>query len=432
MRIVLIADVFPPLRSSGAVQLRDLSREFARQGHDVTVLVAAPGLREGWRIDVWNGVRIVRLRTPETKDVGYVRRAIGEFLMPYMMLQYFKKTPLAKETWDGVVWYSPTIFLGPVANALKRASRCPSYLIIRDIFPEWAVDMGLMGRGLPYQIFKAVARYQYSVADVIGVQTPGNLAYFNRPTGNPKRRIEVLHNWLADAPDTGCSIAIRSTHLAGRKIFVYAGNMGIAQGMGILLDLAERLNARDDVGFLFVGRGSDARRLRDDARNRNLDNVLFFDEIDPDEIPGLYAQCHVGLVALDPRHKTHNIPGKFLSYMQASLPVLACINAGNDLVDLIGEIGVGEVCIDHSVATLALLAEKLLGRLDQDAGMKRRCKTLSTSIFSSAAAVEQIGSALQTKNERKTILHRSTQFSGSSCKSVATDEAAPEYPSRIQ
>ena len=64
MRIVLVADVFPPLRSSGAVQLSDLSREFARQGHDITVLVASPDLKEEWRIDTWKGVRIVRLRTP--------------------------------------------------------------------------------------------------------------------------------------------------------------------------------------------------------------------------------------------------------------------------------------------------------------------------------------------------------------------------------
>jgi len=67
--------------------------------------------------------------------------------------------------------------------------------------------------------------------------------------------------------------------------------------------------------------------------------VLFYDEIDPDEIPGLYAQCHVGIVALDPRHKTHNIPGKFLSYMQSGLPVLASINPGNDLVELIQRSG---------------------------------------------------------------------------------------------
>ena len=430
MRIALVADVFPPLRSSGAVQLRDLSREFVRQGHDVTVMVASPELSEDWRIDMWNGVRIVRLRTPQTKDVSYARRAIGEFLMPYAMLRNLKKTPLANARWDGVVWYSPTIFLGPVASALKRASGCPSYLIIRDIFPEWAVDMGIMGRGLPYRIFKAVANYQYSVADVIGVQTPGNLAYFTGP-GQPPRQLEVLHNWLADAPDAGCSIAVDRTALRGRKIFVYAGNMGVAQGMDVLIDLAERLKSRTSIGFLFVGRGSDARRLRDDAAARGLDNVVFFDEIDPDDIPGLYAQCHVGLVALDARHKTHNIPGKFLSYMQASLPVLASINEGNDLVELIGQQGVGAACTDHSADTLALLAQQVLDQLEQDPAIRQRCKNLARSMFSSEAAVHQICTSLKKQHERHHVFQRAARHSGPAGASVASKETTPEYSQKL-
>lgn len=431
MRIVLIADVFPPLRSSGAVQLRDLSCEFARQGHDITVLVASPELDEDWRVDTWRGVRTVRLRTPKTKDVGYVRRTLGEFLMPYAMLRNLKKSPLATEKWDGVVWYSPTIFLGPIANALKKASRCPSYLIIRDIFPEWAVDMGLMGRGLPYRFFKSVASYQYSVADVIGVQTPGNRAYFMEGSGESKQKVEVLHNWLADAPNAGCSVIVDNTRLAGRKVFVYAGNMGIAQGMDVLLDLAARLQNRHDVGFLFVGRGSDARRLRDQAKSRNLDNVVFLDEIDPDEIPGLYAQCHVGLVALDPRHKTHNIPGKFLSYMQSGLPVLASINAGNDLVDLINEKQVGAVCTDQSVEMLASLAEQLLARLEQDHSIEKRCKALATDMFSSMTAVRQVSAALQTQHELKNIFSRLAPIPGRQGAPVAPDETTPEYSSGI-
>jgi glycosyltransferase involved in cell wall biosynthesis len=426
-RIVLIADVFPPLRSSGAVQLRDLSSEFARQGHDVTVLVASPDLGQDWRIDLWNGVRIVRLRTPKTKDVSYARRAIGEFLMPYTMLRNLKRSPLAKETWDGVVWYSPTIFLGPIANALKQASACRSYLIIRDIFPEWAVDMGIMGRGLPYRFFKAIANYQYSVADVIGVQTPGNLAYFADSSRHVDHGIEVLHNWLAAATESGCSIRVSDTALRGRKVFVYAGNMGVAQGMDILIDLAERLKAREDIGFLFVGRGSDAKRIRDNAAARQLDNIAFFDEIDPDEIPGLYAQCHVGLVALDPRHKTHNIPGKFLSYMQSSLPVLASINAGNDLVELIEENGVGAVCTDRSVDTLARLAEGLLAKLATDPDMKNRCKSLSADMFSSTTAVRQITAALQKEHARKSIFAKDTGNARIESSAVDQGQAAPEY-----
>ena len=394
MRIALIADTFPPLRTSGAVQLRDLSWEFARQGHQLTVLLPASDLDRDWELQNADGVEVLRLRAPRTKDIGYVRRTLGELLMPFAMLRNLRKSPLARQKWDGVVWYAPSIFHGPLASALKRASGCKGYLIIRDIFPEWAVDMGLMGRGLPYRFFDAVARYQYSVADVIGVQTPGNLAYFENWRQLPGRTLEVLQNWLGEPAKKPCAIRVDATLLAGRKVFVYAGNMGVAQGMDRVLDLAERLLHRPDVGFLFVGRGSDAARLKTTAQARGLSNVVFFDEIDPDEIPDLYAQCSVGIVALDPRHQSHNIPGKFLTYIQSGLPVLANVNAGNDLAALIRREQVGQVCESNDVEQLARMAETLLSQISTDLALPLRCSQLFARQFSVEQAVCQILTAL--------------------------------------
>lgn len=395
MRIVLTGDVFPPLRSSAAVLLRDLSLEMVRQGHQLTVLVPAPELEEPWRLEALEGVEVLRLKAPRTKDVGLVRRALAELWMPVAMWRNLRRSPLCSKRWDGVVWYSPTIFLGPLAWVLKRRSRCRGYLVLRDIFPEWAVDMGLMRRGIPYLFFKAMEWFQYRVADVIGVQTQSALTYFETRARLPERRVEVLQNWLADAPVQRCSISVAAGPLAGRRIFVYAGNMGVAQGMDLLLDLAAALHHRTDVGFIFVGRGSEAARLRHVAVQRNLDNVQFHDEIDPAEIPGLYAQCHVGLVALDSRHRTHNVPGKFLSYMWAGLPVLASINPGNDLTDVIRQADVGRVCEDHRVESLHNSAEELLRLIAQDAAaIQMRCRQLAADLFSPEAAVRQIVSGL--------------------------------------
>lgn len=394
MRIALIADTFPPLRTSGAVQLRDLSREFARQGHHLTVLLPSAEQKVPWLLEDVDGVQVLRLKAPRTKDIGYVRRTFGELAMPFAMLRQLRKSPLAGERWEGVVWYSPSIFHGPLASALKRSSGCKGYLIIRDIFPEWAVDMGLMGRGLPYRVFDAVARYQYSVADVIGVQTPGNRSYFHRWQQRPGRTLEVLQNWLDKSAQARCSIRLSETPFAGRKVFVYAGNMGVAQGMDILLDLADLLRSRKDVGFLFVGRGSDAARLKTLAIERQLDNVLFHDEIHPDEIPDLYAQCSAGIVALDPRHKSHNIPGKFLTYMQSGLPVLANINAGNDLAQIIRDYRVGQVCENNQANDLMVLANSLLMQIEQDTDLSDRCRNLFQREFAVEKTVRQIVAAL--------------------------------------
>jgi glycosyltransferase involved in cell wall biosynthesis len=394
MRIALIADTFPPLCNSGAVQLRDLSREFVRQGHELTVILPSADIKQLWALENVDGVQVLRLSSPRTKDIGYVRRTLGELFMPFVMLRGLKKSPLANQKWDGVAWYSPSIFHGPLVSALKKASHCKSYLIIRDIFPEWAVDMELMGRGLPYRFFDALARYQYSVADIIGVQTPGNLIYFGDWHGKPGRTLEVLQNWLGKPASKRCPIRLEETVLAGRNVFVYAGNMGIAQGMDILLDLAQRLHQRDDVGFLFVGRGSDVQRLQRDVRARGLSNVVFFDEIDPDEIPDLYAQCNVGMVALDPRHKSHNIPGKFLTYMQSGLPVLANVNAGNDLAKRIRDERVGQVCESNQVDELLQLIDKLLVQIEADKDLSARCSRLFEREFAVEQAVQQIVTAL--------------------------------------
>lgn len=366
------------------------------------VVLPSADQQEPWLLDEMDGVKVLRLKAPRTKDIGYVRRTLAELVMPFAMLRQYRRSPLAGMRWDGVVWYAPSIFHGPLASALKKSSDCKGYLIIRDIFPEWAVDMGLMGRGLPYRFFDAVARYQYTVADVIGVQTPGNRRYFEKWLEQPGRQLEILQNWLGSPAKLRSSIRIGDTPLAGRKVFVYAGNMGVAQGMHILLELAARLSYRSDLGFLFVGRGSDSSQLKVNAQARGLANVVFFDEIDPDEIPDLYAQCDAGIVALDPRHKSHNIPGKFLTYMQCGLPVLANINAGNDLAQMIRVEGVGRVCESNRVDELVQLAENLMDQIGVDSTLPARCIDLFNREFAVETTVKQIVAALMADTNRCT------------------------------
>jgi glycosyltransferase involved in cell wall biosynthesis len=393
---LLVADAFPPMRTSAAVLLHDLACEMSNQGHDVTVMIPAPGQTEPWSISDERFGRVLRIKTPGTKDIGYVQRTLAEFYLPFIMYSRFKRSSLFNRPIDGVVFYSPSIFFGPLIRRLKKHFGCKAYLIVRDMFPDWALDLGLLRKGPPYYLLKQVERNQYQVADTIGVQCPGNLALLSANPGI-SCKAEVLWNWMGPAASSSieCPIRLSDTPLRGRKVFVYAGNMGVAQGMGAFMELAERLLQRTDIGFLFVGRGSDAQLLRESAASKGLNNVAFFDEIDPSEIPALYAQCHVGLVALDPRHKTHNIPGKFLSYMQCGLPVLASINPGNDLVELIRSERVGKVSVSSSAQELADLALALMDEVDSDADIAMRCKALSDRLFSPVTTVQQIVRALQ-------------------------------------
>ena len=390
MRILLISTDYPPLRTSAAVQMRDLAQEFLRQGHEPVVIVPSADLHFAWKSEMQDKVEVLRLAGTRTRDTGYLRRTISELLLPFLMLHALRKSPHRDTKWDLVAWYSPTIFFGPLIWALKRASNCHTYLILRDIFPEWAHDLGLMGKSPVFKFFKTVANFQYAMADTIGVQTPSNMTYLTQWSKAPARRLEVLQNWQMPLPNVGSSISIPATPLAGRKIFVYVGNMGVAQGMDIFVDLAESLKHRQDLGFLFVGRGSEVARLSATVSARSLANTLFCNEVDSREMPGLLAQCHVGLLALDPRHKTHNIPGKFLTYLLAGLPVLARVNAGTDLAHLIENEDVGRVYVGNHVDPLRQFAEELADSPFTHERMAAQGRSLGARMFSPKTAVRQI------------------------------------------
>jgi hypothetical protein len=393
--IALVADAYPPLRTSAAIQIRDLAIEFLKHGVVPTVITSDAGLRDLSSLSVLDGITVLRLKVPKHKNIGKIRRAMAEFLMPFFMIRNFRKSCLKSVKWDAVIWYSPTIFLGPFVSYLKRTNSCPSYLILRDIFPAWAHDLGLIGKSPPYYFFKLFEFYQYLIADCIGVQSAGNLRYFNTWNSYFNKKTEVLQNWLSPKSPTHCSISISLLPIANRKIFLYAGNMGISQSIGDLLVLAEEMLPRSDIGFLFIGQGRDVDFLKGEANSKCLTNTVFCNEIDADEMPGLYAQCHIGLIALDRRHKTHNIPGKFLSYLLAGMPVLAVINDGNDLQEIIEVHRVGRVTTDRSRENLRLMANSLIDDLSsKNSEVSLNCKKLASELFSSKAAVEKIMGSL--------------------------------------
>ena len=298
------------------------------------------------------------------------------------MWRNIRKSPLAGMNvgWRGLVC---AIDLPRAAGPGAEEGRgCRSYLILRDIFPQWALDMGLMRRKPAVFVFQGGRAPPVFGGRHHWRAVAGQPALFRR-TGRqqPGRRVEVLQNWLARRRMSGAPFPWPTGPLAGRTIFVYAGNMGVAQGMGILIDLAERLQRRR----ISASCSSDEAAMRSccgktpAARGPGQRGLPWRDRAA--EIPGLLAQCHVGLVALDPRHKTHNVPGKFLSYMQSGLPVLASINHGNDLADLIEMERVGRVATDHSVRHAAAPGGRTCERLARDAAMGDRCRALFGSFF---------------------------------------------------
>lgn len=197
MKFLVIADAFPPMRTSAAVIMNELVYELDRQGHQVTVLIPSSQNKMHHETKSCNQFKLVSIRTPKTNDVGYMRRAFAEFITPYVIYYRWSSVSSINENYDGIVWYSPSIFFGPLISRLKKKYGCRAYLVLRDMFPDWAVELGLINKGLSYYFLKFIEFSQYKVADRIGIQAPGNFKYFNdRFLRQFKPKVELLWSWI--------------------------------------------------------------------------------------------------------------------------------------------------------------------------------------------------------------------------------------------
>ena len=368
MNILIVTDAYFPSNSSVSVLLSDLAQAFIAQSIEINILVSVSG--QDLPIKTWdhNGCEVISVKALKTKDISYIRRTINEFINPWLIWRTLEKSSdFMSKQYDGVIWYSPTIFWGPLIKRLKHKFQCRSYLILRDIFPDWALHVGVLKKGLVYSFFKMVEQYQYRQADYIGIQSPNNLKYFQKHHPLANRRAQVLWNWSSKLPisiSKPCSIDISNTLLNDKIIFVYAGNLGVAQGGSTaLFELANNLRSNADLGFLVVGRGSAVDELKLQVISSKLNNILVYDEIGSAEMPALLEQCHIGLVFLDRRHQTHNIPGKFLTYLQSGLPVLAWINEDNDLISKISDNNIGIAYSGDNIIEFSKNAVKLANLL---------------------------------------------------------------------
>lgn len=386
MRLVLIADVFPPARTSGAALVHDLAICLARMGHHCTVLIPDAHLGQPFILERGEEFELLRIRSGPIKRVNIMRRAVNELLLSSRMWRAYRRSPVSRNSYDGVIFYAPTIFFGRLVSRIKSLHRCRAYLVLRDIFPDWAADVGVMRKGPHYWLFKAFAKYQYSVADVIGVESASNIKFFNQD----RYVVEILNNWI-DVESVPVPVAYKiPSALYSTVVFVYAGNLGVAQDIDNVLRLAQRLMPYRDCSVLFVGDGTERVRLQRQAQQLGLTNVLFQDEVNAAELRGILRQCDIGLISLDKRLRSHNIPGKLLSYLEAGLPVLASVNAGNDLKDVIEQAGAGIVVWNGDDDAFEAAARHMVNDRHGRDRMANLARRLCDAQFSSAHAASQI------------------------------------------
>jgi glycosyltransferase involved in cell wall biosynthesis len=375
---------------SSAKLIHDLAVEFHKSGHEPVVVAPDENILADSESTCEDGINVLRVRSGKIKTASKLVRGFNESRLSEIVWQkgrhYFEDNPC-----DLIVYYSPTIFFGPLVKKLKKLFSCPAYLILRDIFPQWAVDAGILRRGIVYKYFKWKERQNYEAADIIGVQSSANLRYFQENGLAKKYRLEVLFNWTALTEEGIKPCGHRERlKLQGKVVFFYGGNIGVAQDIDNILRLAKNLRNEKSAYFLLVGDGSEVFRLKAEIALYGLTNIALHEAVGQKEYLSMLSEFDVGLISLDRGLRTQNFPGKMLGYMYHSMPILASINPGNDLKTILEEGQAGLVSINGEDDQFASDARKLLGNADLRHRTGRNARALLENTFSVSMAARQI------------------------------------------
>lgn len=387
--LLLVDDYLPGSIKIAARMMHDLALELIKQGHDVSVCTPDDKLRQPFSTEIYEGVEVLRFKSGQIKNVPKVKRAINETLLSFRAWQGLKHHFHANR-YDTIVYYSPTIFFGPLVAKLKKLWACKSYLILRDIFPQWVVDNGLIkSNSLIHRYFKLFEAINYDAADTIAVQSPSNLKYFQ---DNPRynKKLDVLFNWSSlDEVKSYSGQYRKQLGLTDKVVFFYGGNIGHAQDMMNLVRLASSLSDISLAHFLFVGAGDEVP-LIEKAINEGVNNITCLPSVDQETYQAMLSEFDIGLFSLHRDHQTHNFPGKLLGYMQNAMPILGSVNPGNDVIDVLQSANAGLVCVNGDDAQLTAFARQLLDSSELRSNMGLSSRTLLAQKFSVVEAVKKL------------------------------------------
>lgn len=379
-----------PSTKSSAKLMHDLAHELKFNGHEVSIITISESIEQDFNISIEDGIRVLRVKSGKINGANKFQRTVNEIRISSIIWNK-GQTFFKNNSCDLVVWYSPTIFFSSLVLNIKKKYNAKSYLILRDIFPQWALDTGILKKGIIFNYFRKKELKQYSAADIIGVQSPANLKYFNRNGLDVKYKIEVLYNWT----NLNENIVNKSNfriqfNLLDKVVFFYGGNIGQAQDMDNIINLAYQLRNDNRAHFLIVGDGSEVLRLKKLILDLKITNIDIIDAVEQSVYLSMLSEFDIGLISLDKKFKTPNFPGKMLGYLYFSKPILASINSGNDLEEILDEYNAGLVSINGDNIQLLENALYLIDNPHVRNKMGNNGRLLLENLFSVSNAAKQI------------------------------------------
>jgi colanic acid biosynthesis glycosyl transferase WcaI len=362
MKILVVSLYYEPdlCQSNGPI-IRALCDDWAEAGHEVTVLTSFPHYNcdEVWpeyRGRLFQSDRIGKVRVIRSYIYVPRKRSMGGRILNYLSFNISSTLAgLLSGPQDVIFVMSPPLTIGLTAFLLGLIKRIPFCYNLQDIWPEVAVRLGMLRGKRFIGLFERLEKFIYRRSRkifAISEEFKQNL----RGKGVRSEKIEVIPNFVDTSfvrPMAKVNALSQAYELTDKYVALYAGNIGLSQGLEVILGAAEHLRDRQEIIFLIVGQGTCRDELVAEAEERGLCNVKFLPLQPEADVPLLYASCDVALIPLRSGISENSVPCKTYSIMAAGRPYIASVDRGSNVWKLTEAAGCG-ICVEpENGATLA-------------------------------------------------------------------------------
>ena len=346
----------------------DLMRKFRDEGHEVYIIYPnerRTGLPTA--IEVNNGVHCLGVRTLNVTKTSIIEKGVGQLLLEDLFMRAMNKY-FSNVRFDLILYSTPPITFNKVIKAAKRRNpEAMTYLLLKDIFPQNAVDLGMMTKtgvkGMLYKMFRKKEKELYSISDFIGCMSPANVRFVLEHNPEVKaEKVEIAPNSY-DVPsgdEETKSIREKYGLPTDKPIFIYGGNMGKPQGIPFLVECMRAVKDREDCHFVIVGDGTEYPKLEAFVNECRPKAVSVFRSLPKEDYDRLADACDVGLIFLDYRFTIPNYPSRLLPYLMSRKPIIACTDPNCDTGALAEQNGYGFYCPSNSVEAFVKTIVRML------------------------------------------------------------------------
>ena len=317
----------------------DLLNEFIKNDNELYIVCPSERrFKKQTNYSITNNIHTLEVKTLNITKSSFLEKGIATLLIQHQYNRAINKY-FECVNFDLILYATPPISFGSLIKKLKIKHNCKSYLMLKDIFPQNAVDLGMIKQGgFLHNYFKRKEKFLYSVSDHIGCMSKANIEYLLCHNEIEKEKLEICPNAI--------NIINRKTGYSKEEIFdkynipqnlpvfLFGGNLGPAQGISFLLEVLGSNKNRTDCFILIVGGGSKSILIQKWIKLNNPCNIKYINHLEREEYDLLEFFSDVGMIFLDSRFSIPNFPSRILSYMECKLPLLIATDDASDLGDI--------------------------------------------------------------------------------------------------